>query len=105
MIQKPYIKKMDTISKFTVWSVDDKYIRENIDEEFANFGQHYRFQFIPLNEFWIDHERTPGEEYFFIHHLLIENRLMAKGMDYDKAIEKADLAEKRERRKVDFIQR
>ncbi len=105
IMQKPYIKQIDTISKFTVWLVDGKYIRENIDEEFTNFGQHYRFKFIPLNEFWIDHERVPGEEYFFIHHLLVENRLMAAGMSYRQAIDKADLAEKRERRKVDIGQK
>ncbi len=105
MINKPYVKKIDTISRFTVWLVDGKYIRENIDEEFTNFGQHYRFKFIPLDEFWIDHERTPIEIHFYVHHLLIENRLMAKGISYDKAIDKADTAEKRERRKTDFVEK
>jgi len=104
-VEKPYLKKLTTISKFDVWFVDGKYIREKIDEEFTNFGQHYGFRFIPKNEFWIDHERTPGEEEFYIDHLLVENRLMAEGMPYDQALEKADRVELKERRIVDFYQK
>jgi hypothetical protein len=102
-MDKPYLQKIDTISNFDVYFVDGKYIRDHIDEEFTNFGQHLRFRFIPAHEFWIDHERTPGEEEFFIHHMLIENRLMAEGYPYDDALAKADKAELKERRKVDFI--
>jgi hypothetical protein len=36
---------------------------------------------------------------FFIDHLLVEHRLMAKGMAYEKALEEADLAERKERRR------
>ncbi len=104
-MDKPYIKKLESVADFDVWSVDGKYIRENIDEEFTNFGQHFRFRFIPSHEFWIDQERTPGEEHFFVDHLLLENRLMAEGMPYDQALEKADRAELKERRKVDFIKK
>jgi len=104
-MKKPYEKKIQTVDEFAVWFVDGKYIREKVDEEFTNFGQHYRFRFIPAHEFWIDRERTPGEEHFFVDHLLIENRLMAGGMTYDRAIEKADRAEVRERHKVDYIKK
>jgi hypothetical protein len=27
-----------------------------MDEEFTNFGQHYRYPYIPKNELWIDQE-------------------------------------------------
>jgi len=104
-MDKPYEKKIQTVDDFDVWSVDGKYIREKVDEEFTNFGQHYRFRFIPTHEFWIDRERTPGEEHFFVDHLLIENRLMAGGMTYDRAIEKADRAEQQERRKVNYLRK
>jgi hypothetical protein len=60
------------------------------DEEFTNFGQHYRFRFIPTHEFWIDHEHGLGEQRIFIDHLLVEHRLMAGGMPYDQALGKAD---------------
>lgn len=82
---------------FSVWIVDGNYIRNNIDFEFTNYGQHYRFKFIPKNEFWIDKQINEGEEEFFIDHLLVENRLMAEGVNYSDAIDKADRIEKRER--------
>jgi len=104
-IDKPYLKKIETVADFEVWFVDGKYIREKIDEEFTNFGQHFRFRFIPRHEFWIDQERTPGEEHFFVDHLLVESRLMAGGMTYDQALEKADRAELKERRKTDYIKK
>ncbi len=104
-MNKPYEKKIQTVADFDVWFVDGKHIREKIDEEFTNFGQHFRFRFIPRHEFWIDQERTPGEEHFFVDHLLLENRLMAGGMPYDQALEKADRRELKERRKVDYIKK
>jgi hypothetical protein len=102
-MKKPYIKKVDQIGPLTVWIVDGQYVRKNIDEEFTNFGQHYRFRFIPLHEFWIDREHGSGEEQFFIDHLLVEHRLMTRGMTYDKALEKADAVERGERRKTEFV--
>jgi hypothetical protein len=94
-----------TVSKFRVWLVDGRFIRTRIDEEFTNFGQHFRFRFIPRNEFWIDHLHAPGEEHFYIDHLLVENRLMAGGADYDRALALADRAEIKERRIIDYIQK
>jgi hypothetical protein len=84
-MKKPYVRMIVTVSKFRVWLVDGRFIRTRIDEEFTNFGQHFRFRFIPRNEFWIDHLHAPGEEHFYIDHLLVENRLMAGGMDYTHA--------------------
>ncbi len=102
-MKKPYLKKVDQIGPLSVWIVDGRYVRKNIDEEFTNFGQHYRFRFIPLHEFWIDEEHGLGEEQFFIDHLLVEHRLMAGGLIYDKALERADAVEQRERRKTEFV--
>jgi hypothetical protein len=105
IMKKSYVRKIATVSKFGVWLVDGETIRTSIDEEFTNFGQHFRFRFIPRNEFWIDHLHAPGEEHFFIDHLLIENRLMAAGMGYDQALARADRAELKERHKVDYIRK
>jgi hypothetical protein len=101
---KPYIQSIRQIDSVTVWIVNGQYVRENLDEEFTNFGQHYRFHFIPVNEFWLDQQHVPGEEPFFIAHLLVEHRLMRGGMDYDQAIDKADIAEKAERAKTALFQ-
>jgi hypothetical protein len=94
---KPYLRMSGRVDGFEVWVVNGQYVRENLDEEFTNFGQHYNFRFIPAGEFWLDEENAPGEERFFIDHLLIENRLMAGGVAYDSALDEADKAEKAER--------
>ncbi len=86
--------------KITTWIVDGSYVRGHIDEEFTNFGQHYRFPYIPLDEFWIDREAKQDETGFFIDHLLVEHRLMAKGKSYDDALSEADRRERIERRRA-----
>jgi len=105
MVKKPYIKRLGKISAFQVWIVDGSYIRKNIYREFTNFGQHYRFKFIPKNEFWIDKSYGESEEKYYITHLLVENKLMALGKSYNIALERANKIEKRERRKSKLIKR
>jgi hypothetical protein len=99
-LKPPYVRKADVRGKITVWIVDGSYVRGHIDEEFTNFGQHYRFPFIPVDEFWIDHEAKQDETSFFIDHLLVEYRLMAKGKSYDEAIVAGDRQERSERRRA-----
>lgn len=98
-IKKAYIKKFSDISGFKVWIVSGKYIRDNINEEFTNFGEHYSFKFIPKNEFWIDKERNPGEEKYFIDSMLAMSRLIAKGISCKDAAKVADRIERKERAK------
>lgn len=104
-IKKVYIKKFSEISGFKVWIVNGKYIRSNIDEEFTNFGEHYEFKFIPKSEFWIDKERNPGEEKYFIESMLVMNRLISKGISRNKAAKIADKIEKRERSKSKLMKK
>ncbi|MBU1203856.1 MAG: hypothetical protein KKG60_02180 [Nanoarchaeota archaeon] len=105
-MKKPYLKKYGSILGFTVWIVDGNYIRNHINLEFNNFGQHHRFRFIPKKEFWIDKGHRGGEEKYYITHMLIEQKMMSGGKNngkvlenYGRALKKADLAEKRERLK------
>ncbi len=102
-LQKPYIKKHSDLNGFEIYIVDGKYIRDHINREFTNFGQHYKYPFIPTREFWLDKEYAPGEDDFFINHLLIEWDLMSNGVSYESAIEKADSEEKKERAKSEFL--
>jgi hypothetical protein len=104
-LKLPYLEKVDERGNLQVWVVDGSYIRGHIDEEFTNFGQHYRFPFIPKNELWIDQEAKNDERRFFIDHLLVEHRLMAKGVSYDKALTDADKVERRERRRAGDVRR
>ncbi len=97
--KKPYVKKFCSIAGFDVWLVDGEYIRKNICEDFVNCDEHYHLKFIPKNEFWIDKRARRGEDVFFIDHLLAENRLMARGMNFEDAYDKAAVVEQHERDK------
>jgi len=101
----PYIRKIEAIGKVAVWIVDGIYIRGHVDEEFTNFGQHYRYPYIPVDEFWIDQEASEDEHRFFVEHLLVERRLMERGKPYDKALEAADRTERKERRRAGDLKR
>ncbi len=96
----PYIKKVEEREGLTVWAVDGAYVRGHVDEEFTNFGQHYRYKYIPENEFWIDQGTRSDEWKFFIDHLLVEHRLMEGGMSYKNALVAADAEERKERRRA-----
>jgi hypothetical protein len=98
-MKKVYLKKFCDADVFSVWIVDGKYVRMNIDEEFTNYGQHYRFNFIPKNEFWIDKESGKGEEKYYIDSMLLMYRLMAKGISHEEAVRRSDVADRRERAK------
>ncbi len=96
---KPYLKKLEGVGEFEVWEVDGMFVRNTINREFTNFGQHFRFPFIPKHQFWIDKENSPGELPYYVDHMLTEWHLMDQGENYDTAIEKADRRELRERKK------
>lgn len=104
-MKKPYLKELKKIGNITVWIVDGMYVRDKMNAEFTNFGQHYRFRIIPTNEFWLDKEYTSGEEDFFIHHLLVEWKLMRKGMSYTRAIGYADMSERAERNRSGLMKK
>ena len=93
-------KLLKTIGNKSVYLVDGESIRRDTEIDFTDFGQHYRFSFIPANEIWIDEETKPEERKFFIQHALAERELMKRGEPYEKALEIADRVEKAERNKV-----
>jgi hypothetical protein len=95
-----YLKLIGHRGRIKIWTVNGAQVRQQLDEEFTNFGQHYRFSCIPENEFWIDTEAVPDERRFFIDHLLVEWNLMRQGMSYEKALDLADLRERAERGKT-----
>jgi hypothetical protein len=104
-LKVPYINKVEERGNLQVWIVDGTYIRSHTDEESTNFGQHYRYPYIPSNELWIDHEAEHDERQFFIDHLLVEHRLMEEGMPYERALVEADRAERKERRRAGDVRR
>jgi hypothetical protein len=105
-LKPPYLQSDETRGHYQAWIVDGEYIRGQIDEEFTNFGQHYRYPYIPVNEFWIDKEAGHhNERAFFIDHLLVEHALMAKGASYADALTQADRVERKERRRVGDVRK
>jgi len=93
---------INKIGKFKIYLVDGDYVKLEHSADFTNFGQHYRFSFIPKNEFWIDQTVKEEEIPFFIDHILVEHKLMKNGLDYDKALKYADKVEKKERKKSEI---
>jgi hypothetical protein len=93
----PYLRFIGHRGKIKIYLVDGGYVRTNLDEEFTNFGQHYRFNCIPEYEFWLENEAAPDERRFFIDHLLVEWKLMNQGLSYDTAITYASSKERSER--------
>ncbi|HUL43312.1 MAG TPA: hypothetical protein VLY03_03035 [Bacteroidota bacterium] len=104
-LKPPYLKNVGTRGKITIWVVDGTYVRTHLDEEFTNYGQPLVFDCIPKNEFWLDKEEAEDEQKFFIDHLLVEHRLMEKGMQYDDALEAADKVEMAERKKAGDVRK
>lgn len=104
-MEKPYIKRLTNVSGFTAWIVDGKYIRDNLDIDFVNYGQHYRYNFIPENELWIEKERAPGEAYLYIKPMIAEYEAMSKGIKPIKAWKIAQETEKKEREKANLIKK
>ncbi|MBU3943003.1 hypothetical protein KKA24_03405, partial [Patescibacteria group bacterium] len=94
------IKKIGKRGEIFIWIVDGEKIRNKLDINFTNFGQHFRFSFIPKYEFWLDKEANPNEQCFFIDHLLVEWKLMKEGTSYDNALEIANKKERSERFKA-----
>lgn len=105
-MKRPYVKKIDEIAGFKVWIVNGYWIRKNICDDFTNYAQHYQFEFIPEDEFWIDIEATKRKEVkFYIQAMLVMNKLMAEGISRKKAARIADELEKVERSKTKAVKK
>jgi len=70
---------------YKIYVVDGNYVRDKVDVEFTNFGQHFRFKFIPRHEIWLDKDFGEGERKPFEIHAIVEAEEMAKGKDYSDA--------------------
>jgi hypothetical protein len=104
-LKPPYVERIGNRGDLDIWVVDGSYVRGHIDEEFTNFGQHYRYAYIPKSELWLDQEAEHNERAFFIEHLLIEYRLMLQGVPYSEALVEADKHERTERRRAGDVRK
>jgi len=91
----PYVRCLERRGVLAVWVVDGAYVRKNIDEELSNFAHHLSTPEVRKNEIWIDEETDPDEQRFFIHHAVVERRLMQRGLNYDAARKRANAEERK----------
>jgi hypothetical protein len=78
-------KKLE--SELSVWLVDGRLVRSVFDVDFTEGGHDYVYEFVPLNEVWIDNDLEEVERPYVLLHELHERNLMAKGWSYDNAHE------------------
>ena len=90
--QPPYIRLYGKSGDVSAWVVDGQYIRNNIFIDYTTGGNPQRYDFIPSGEIWLDNANE-AEAGFTLLHELVESRLMARGMSYDKAHDAANVKE------------
>jgi hypothetical protein len=101
--KKVYLKKIGEFSGYKFWYVKGNWVRTNIDPAFSNFGYNRYMPFIPENEMWIDQENGVRESHFFINSFLTIQKELKKGKSYIEAVRIADMIERRERKKANFL--
>ena len=79
--------------------VDGKKIRRIFDPEFTLGGHDLVYDYIPLNEIWLDHKMDEKEIPYILFHEKVERKLMVEGKPYHIAHEFAIVADKEMRRK------
>lgn len=85
-MNEPYKKLYRKIGDKKIYIVDGSYIRKNMNGEFTNFAEHYRFpSMIPTNEFWLDECHGHDEYNYYIANMAMENQLMRQGKKWDYA--------------------
>jgi hypothetical protein len=85
-IYRLYVGKRDTID---IWIVDGSNIRRDIYPDFGLSGNDLAYHFIPAGEIWLDAQVSCEEMEFSIRRESAERTLMAAGLLYDDAYEKA----------------
>ncbi len=69
-------------------------VRHSLDFHEAGNGYGWEKGWIPKSEIWLDSTVTPDQHAFNLYHELFEVRLMKQGLTYDKAHERANVAER-----------
>jgi len=88
-----YIKLLKSDHNLKIYLVDGNKVRTMFKTDFVEGGHGYVYNWIPLNEVWIDNDIKQDEIKFIAHHELVERHLMKKGRSYDEA---HDTASKKE---------
>jgi hypothetical protein len=84
-----YRGPLGTRGDISIWIVDGAAVRRDIYPDFGLSDNDLACHFIPANEIWIDGQISCEETEFSIATELYERELMAKGVPYDDAYERA----------------
>ena len=84
-------KEIGQFGDFSVWTVDGRLIRDEVDTDWVEGGQPLRYGYQPDHEIWI--EGPASEHGANALHEFLEARDMASGTDYETAHDKATEAE------------
>jgi hypothetical protein len=85
-IYRVYAGKRESMD---IWIVDGAAIRRDLYPDFGLSGNDLAYHFIPHGEIWLDAQISCEEMEFSIWFELAERKLMAGGLPYDDAYEKA----------------
>jgi len=85
-------------SSLDVWLVDGKINRDTVDVEFIGGGHHFRYEWIPLNEVWLEADASAEDIRFYLLHELCERAMMVQGECYENAHAAASNTEEQARK-------
>jgi len=77
--------KIGKSEKIIIEFVDGQKVRDEYDQDFTMGGHHYRYDFIPENEVWIEKEKEEDMLATIVHELTERTAMKYLGEDYDKA--------------------
>lgn len=60
-LKPAYIEKVEEHGDIQVWIVDGFCLRDVFDIEFTEGGHDYVYEFVPVNEIWIDDDLVEAE--------------------------------------------
>lgn len=68
--------KKYSINGIKVWVINGRLVRDTFYLYYTEGGHHYVYDFVPLNEVWLDDSLNPKEYGYVLFHELIERNLM-----------------------------
>ena len=93
--------KLGKLGNYTIYAVDDEYIRNFIDLDYTIGGNFGRDAYIPEGEIWISNLLKPSDYAPVLLHEAVETLLMTKHkLEYEHAHNFANLLEGQFRRRI-----
>lgn len=79
-----------SINGTPVYLVSGAWIRDRLDDDFTDYGQHLHKPYVPAGEIWVDQATDPSEVRYMAHACFVEAREMATGATFDAAHDVVD---------------